>query len=209
MDTVRNLQSFAPWINDDIYLCIRKFLEHLQFAQKKMNLTGSLNMDDIFEHLLESLAFFPLMKIYSYQSSLSLFDIGSGGGFPAIPLALSQPDWEIVMSDSIRKKTTFLDWVKQSFQMKQVEVYHGRVEQFFHDYPHRKFDIVTARGVGKTTYLVDLASHLLKPMGFLVLWKSVSEVENEIGKGEFVKKNHYTMTSGKELVSLQWISEVA
>ncbi len=207
MNIVKKLELYVPWINDkQFFISLQQYLEKIILAQKKMNLTGSLDLDDIFEHTQESLAFFSLMNIQTYQPSLALFDIGSGGGFPAIPIALAQPQWTVVMTDSIRKKTSFLEWIKQSFHMNNAEVYHGRVEQFYKDFPHRKFDFVTARGVGKTDYLTSLASHLLKPSGYLILWKSASEVEDELKKGEYVQENNLMMPSGKELISLKWIS---
>jgi 16S rRNA (guanine527-N7)-methyltransferase len=95
-------------------------------------------------------------------------DVGSGGGFPGIPLAILEPGCRVVLIESIRKKTSFLKHIVRSLQLDNVEVYNGRAQK----YPKPKsFDIVTSRAFASLSDFTAIASALIKPQGHIVCMK--------------------------------------
>lgn len=105
-------------------------------------------------HIIDSLAVAPHIK------GSRLLDVGTGGGFPGIPLALLYPDRQWVLLDAVGKKTRFLVQVKAALKLDQVEIVHSRVEDF---HPEQPFDAIMSRAVGKIADLLHLTEHLRAP----------------------------------------------
>lgn len=97
-------------------------------------------------------------------------DVGSGGGFPGIPIAVADPQREIVLLDSNSKKTAFLRQAVAELQLSNVSVQTQRVELFR---PERPFDVVVSRAFAELRSFVELASHLCASQGRLVAMKGV------------------------------------
>jgi 16S rRNA (guanine527-N7)-methyltransferase len=121
-------------------------------------------------HVLDSLAAVPLIRA---RGAAELLDIGSGGGFPGLPLAAALPAGRALLVDSVGKKVTFLEAaIKASGIGRQVTATKARIEGLAHDTAHRgAWPVVTARAVANLSELVELALPLVAPDGVLVAWK--------------------------------------
>lgn len=122
------------------------------------------------EHVLDSLSALPLLQA---RSTPDLLDLGSGGGFPGLPLAIALPRARTVLVESVGKKATFLATVIDALGLRpRVAVAATRAETLAADPHHRgRWSTVTARAVGGLAELVELGLPLLAPGGILVAWK--------------------------------------
>ncbi|MCG9098732.1 16S rRNA (guanine(527)-N(7))-methyltransferase RsmG [Laribacter hongkongensis] len=115
-------------------------------------------------HVLDSLAALPLV------AGQRILDVGSGGGMPGIPFAISQPDWSLTLLDANHKKTTFLKQAVIELGLTNTEVVCERVETF---QPERKFDVITSRAFSDLAEFVRLTRHLLAEGGEWAALKGV------------------------------------
>ena len=166
--------------------------EHLLFQWNEThNLTAIKREDFYIRHILESLS---LSQIDSFQNATTIADIGSGAGFPGIPLKISHPEKDVFLIESVGKKAEFLRAVVSRLKLTGVEILEDRAEHLGRDEVYRgKFDIVTARAVAELPILVELAMPLLKQGGALLAFKgqsfhselsSAASIIQEIGGGE-------------------------
>jgi len=116
-------------------------------------------------HLLDSLALVPHLG-----QAKSILDVGSGGGLPGICLAIAAPMLEVVMLDSLQKKTTFIRQAIGELELRNASVVCERVEAF--QPPHR-FDLVTSRAFAELADFVRSAAHLIAPGGKLLAMKGL------------------------------------
>ena len=105
-----------------------------------------------------------------------LLDIGSGAGFPAIPLKIVRDDLDITMVDSVNKKITFLDEVISSLKLTGIRAIHKRVEDLD---KKQKYDVVTSRAVAALNILVEYCLPYVKVGGFMLAYKSM-EISQEL-----------------------------
>ncbi|MBA2710652.1 MAG: 16S rRNA (guanine(527)-N(7))-methyltransferase RsmG [Tatlockia sp.] len=147
-------------------LAINPLLSYLLLLQKwnkTYNLTAIRDIDAmITRHLLDSLAILPWVK------GNHVIDIGSGAGFPGIPLALANPDLKLVLLDSNGKKTRFLDEIKRTLNLKNVEVVQSRVENY---HPSFDFDTLTSRAFSELSQMIKWTKHLIKKDGIWLAMK--------------------------------------
>jgi len=144
------------------------YLAALHEANEMMNLTADADPTHLLAtHIRDSLA--PL--IVGLQVPRALLDIGTGGGFPAVPLALAWPDTSVTMTESIGKKARFLETLVTSVPLPRAHVLHGRAEDPLTGLPGHGFDMITARGVAHVATVLSYALPLLADHGMLVLWK--------------------------------------
>lgn len=143
-----------------------KLLLHLSLLakwNKTYNLTAITNLDAMVTlHLLDSLAIAQLIQ------GPNILDVGSGAGFPGIPLAIALPQYNFVLLDSNRKKTTFLTNVVAQLKLTNVKVIHERVENFHFA---QGFDTIVTRATFSLSDFVTLTKHLLHPKGYLLAMK--------------------------------------
>ena len=137
-----------------------QLLEHLGLVQKwnrVHNLTAIRDPEMMLvSHIFDSLSAMP------YIAGPRIIDVGSGAGFPGIPLALARPDWHLTLIESNHKKVAFLQQVRIELQLKNVEVVNGRAEEF----PETEgFDTVISRAFANLADFAGLAGHLAAPAG--------------------------------------------
>jgi 16S rRNA (guanine527-N7)-methyltransferase len=84
-------------------------------------------------HLIDSITVLPLMRQFLDMENLKIADLGSGGGLPAIPIAILQPDWHVTLIEAIRKKTAFLQHVRGKLGLKNIQVLSERVEAWIYN----------------------------------------------------------------------------
>lgn len=128
---------------------------------KTYNLTSITNNDDVLtHHILDSLAAVPIFKRYVFEGA-KVLDVGSGGGLPAIPLAIACPDVSVSLVETVGKKTAFLTQVALSLKLKNVKVFNSRVENL----KNLSFDVISSRAFSSLENFINLSSHLIKPEG--------------------------------------------
>lgn len=174
-----NLKIVIPHITHQQIEELEKFAEFLREWNQRYNLISRKDVDHIWEnHILPSLIPLALME---FPKDGWLLDIGSGGGFPAIPLKIARPDLQMLLVDSVRKKTLFLQKMILDLQLKNIAVKKERIESLHDPLFVKTFDVITARAVADISRLVNWSRPFLKKDGLLMLWKGASDI-NELEK---------------------------
>lgn len=150
----------------------RKMLVHLEKLakwNKKLNLTAITDMEQmIVQHLLDSLSVYPFIK------PGRLLDIGTGGGFPGLPLAILDPDLEVTLLDTRGRRVEFLRNVVLTLGLKNVSLINSRVEDYR---PSLKFDTLTTRAFSSLPDMLKLTQELQHPGCRLAALKGKMPVE--------------------------------
>lgn len=140
-----------------------RYLAVLEKWNRAYNLTAVRDIAEMIpRHLLDSLAVLPYIK------GPRVLDIGSGAGFPGIPLAVALPAWHFVLLDSNAKKTRFLVHAAAEMALNNVTVVQGRVEKF---HPAEKFDTLVSRAFATIADMLVAAGHLCAAGGSIVAMK--------------------------------------
>lgn len=146
---------------------------HLELVAKwnrVHNLTAVRETDQmVVLHVLDSLSLLPHLG-----AGKTMIDVGTGAGFPGIPIALARPDIEITLLDSSRKKCTFLEQAKAELGLANVRVACERVESWR---PGERYDAVASRAFAELSDFVTQARHLVAPGGRLLAMKGVYPFE--------------------------------
>ena len=156
---------------------------------KKINLTAITEPNEIIlKHFVDSLT------ISKYISDgTRVVDVGTGAGFPGIPLKIYRQDIEITLLDSLQKRINFLDEVIRELNLEKIETIHSRVEDFGKDKRYReKFDIATSRAVANLATLSEFLLPLVKVGGKVISMKG-SLIEEELENS----KNAIKILGGK------------
>ena len=161
---------------------IKTFLEE----NSKINLMSKNDEKLIFEkHIFDSLS---IKLLFDKLDTIpnTILDIGTGGGFPSIPIALEYPEIQVTGIDSIQKKINAISNIAKELQIKNIEFIRDRVENI----KDKRYDMITSRGVAQASLLIEYAYPLLKKDGYLVLYKS-KNVDEEIEKAKpLIRKLH-------------------
>lgn len=122
-------------------------------------------------HLIDSITVLPIMRQFLKLQNPKIADLGSGGGLPAIPIAIIQPDWQITLIEAIRKKTAFLQHVRGKLGLKNIRILSERVETVAKSQPG-EFDAVISRAFTNLTHFLELSLPLLRPDGLVFAMKA-------------------------------------
>jgi 16S rRNA (guanine527-N7)-methyltransferase len=148
------------------------FLQEMGRWNQVHNLTAiEGEQDSIRLHLIDSIAVLPVLRRFLKDSSPKIADLGSGGGLPAIPIAIVQPEWQLSLIEAIRKKTAFLQHVRGKLKLKNIEVLCERVEDAAVQQP-AQFDAVISRAFTNLARFLELALPFLKPDGLVFAMKA-------------------------------------
>jgi 16S rRNA (guanine527-N7)-methyltransferase len=159
--------EFGIALSDEQAAKLTRLLDELDDWNGRMNLTAIRERSaQLTKHLLDSLS------INKFLRGTRIADIGTGAGFPGLPLALVNPDKHFTLIDSVGKKLKFVDHAAQAIQLTNVRTLHTRAEQLkLKDRNEPRFDCVVARAVGPLAVLVESAGHLLAGGGRLLAMK--------------------------------------
>jgi 16S rRNA (guanine527-N7)-methyltransferase len=148
---------------------------------RRVNLTAITGPSEVqVKHLLDSLTLVPLLRRLSPDPE-RLVDVGSGAGFPALPLKIALPGLEIVVVEATGKKVAFLEHVIRELGLEGIQVVHDRAETVAHDPMQReRFDLAVARGVGRAPVLTELLLPFVQVGGWAVLMKNRAGLEAEV-----------------------------
>jgi 16S rRNA (guanine527-N7)-methyltransferase len=147
------------------------FLHEMARWNQVHNLTAiEGEQESIRLHLIDSIAVLPVMRRFMKTLSPQIADLGSGGGLPAIPIAILQPEWRLTLIEAVRKKTAFLQHVRGRLKLKNIEVLSERVESVASQQP-AQFDAVISRAFTSLARFLELSLPLLKPGGLVFAMK--------------------------------------
>lgn len=182
---------------------------------EKINLTAiTQEQEFIVKHLIDSLTVFDEEKFFGAKK---IIDVGTGAGFPGIPLKIFQPNLEIFLLDSLKKRVEFLKKVVEELNLKNVTCLHGRAEDFAREKIFREqFDLVTSRAVARLNVLSEYCLPFVKVGGNFFAMKSkqfqeeISEAKDAVkilGGGEiiFSEKNLPTLPDVRSIISIKKI----
>lgn len=159
-----------------------RYYEMLIEWNKVMNLTGITEYDEVNEkHFVDSLS---IIKAVDMRKVQSVIDIGTGAGFPGIPLKIVYPHLHLVLLDSLQKRIKFLKAVIEELGLEDIETLHGRAEDYAKNSEYReKFDICVSRAVANLSALCEYCIPYIRLGGIFISYKS-GEVDEEVKRSE-------------------------
>ena len=149
----------------------QRYFEALTEWNAFMNLTAITEFEEVLKkHFLDSLS---IVKSVDITKTHSLIDVGTGAGFPGIPLKIAYPHLRVVLLDSLGKRVKFLNHVIEELQLENIEAVHGRAEDFAKDARYREqFDLAVSRAVANLSSLCEYCIPYTKQGGHFVSYKS-------------------------------------
>jgi len=148
------------------------FLEELGRWNRVHNLTAiEGEKASIRLHLIDSIAVLPVLRRFLKEPSPKIADLGSGGGLPAIPIAIVQSEWRLTLIEVIRKKTAFLQHVRGKLNLRNIDILSERVENVAMQ-QSGQFDAVISRAFTNLARFLELSLPLLKPNGLVFAMKA-------------------------------------
>jgi len=154
------------------------YYEFLIEYNKNINLTSITEMDEVYyKHFFDSLT---ALKYIDFNDINSLCDMGSGAGFPSLPLKIIYPHLEITIIDSLNKRLLFLERLIDKLKFDQVILIHDRIENYALNHQNH-FDFVTARALGDLSLISEMGLPMTKIEGHFLAYKG-QNIEEELGK---------------------------
>lgn len=180
------------------------FLGRLLAMNERVNLTAITDpLEAWTRHALDALTIVPLLD--DVPAGAPLIDIGSGGGVPGIPLAIARPDLRVTLVEATQKKAAFLTAVSAALGLTNVTVLPERAEQLV-SVQRGRFDVATARAVGRLVALVPITVPFVKPNGRAILIKGqradeeLAEAAHVIGRARATHEKTVPTPTGRIVV---------
>lgn len=171
------------------------YLSHLRAWNQSMNLTSITGDDEIIiKHFVDSLAG---LRTGAITPGARLLDIGSGAGFPGIPLRIARDDLDVTLVEPVQKKISFLHFIVGLLKLERVRVFYGTLEQFMVDRSSiQPFDCIVTRAL-KFGFLLRSSGELLVKGGKVILYLSQSIDRSGLeGDWEVEREHHFNLPHG-------------
>lgn len=171
IELLRNgIEGFNIITNESMLEKFKKYREILVDWNQKMNLTGIEDEKEVYvKHFLDSIS---AVKNGYIKNGMSIIDVGTGAGFPGLPLKICLDDLELTLLDSLNKRINFLEEVSRELELANIKFIHGRAEDFGKDEKYReKYDIATARAVAGLPILMEFCVPFVKVGGYFICLK--------------------------------------
>ena len=171
--------------SDEVMEKLMGYMHGIISWNEKVNLTNLTEEDEFIEkHYIDSLL---LWNSESFKKADKIIDVGTGGGFPGVPLAILYPEKEFVLLDSLKKRLNIIDSLTHELGINNVTTFHGRAEDAAKQKDMREaFDLCVSRAVANLTSLSELCIPFVKIGGYFVAYKGpgaydeAKEAENAI-----------------------------
>ncbi|MBV7392177.1 16S rRNA (guanine(527)-N(7))-methyltransferase RsmG [Enterococcus alishanensis] len=172
----RELAKLEIVLNQQQLDQFERYYQLLVEWNQKMNLTAITDKKEVYlKHFFDSIT---LSLSAQFEPTGSLCDVGSGAGFPSLPLKIVFPELNITIVDSLNKRITFLTTLVEELKLEKVALYHDRAETFGQNPQFRQqFDYVTARAVARLNILTELCLPLVKLDGYFFALKAAKSDE--------------------------------
>lgn len=181
----KQLFEYSKKLGLDFYIDYEKFEDFKKILlewNEKLNLTGITDSDEIdIKHFLDSLTLF---KVLDSKGGFSMVDVGTGAGFPAIPVKITNDNIEITCLEALNKRLKFIDAAAEKLEFENLKTVHIRAEDAGRNEEFReKFDVATARAVAELNVLAEYCLPLVKVGGIFIAMKG-KDCDEEIDKSE-------------------------
>lgn len=172
------LDELSLSYSDDIYEKFEIYTNYLLEYNENVNLTAIKDRYEIYiKHYLDCIS---ILKYFDIKENARVIDIGTGAGFPTIPVKLMRKDLDMCMVDSLNKRVTFLENVIKKLELDKIIAIHSRAEDMANKKEYREsFDIAISRAVANLSTLSEYCTPFIKKGGYLVCLKG-QNVEDEI-----------------------------
>ena len=159
-----------------------QFYEYLIEKNKVMNLTGITEFQEVLiKHFLDSLA---CVKAVDMSQIKRIMDIGTGAGFPGVPLKIAFPHLEACLLDSLKKRVNFLEETFQLLKLENITAIHGRAEEYAKNKQYREtYDLCVSRAVSNLATLSEYCLPYVKTGGYFISYKS-GTVQEEVEQAQ-------------------------
>ncbi len=159
-------------LNDKMIKQFEVFYKLLIEENEKYNLTAITDRKDVYiKHFLDSVL---VQKLDFTFNGKNVIDIGTGAGFPAIPLKILNPDMKITGLDALNKRIGFIKMVQNELSLKDIELIHGRAEDFGQMAKYREqYDYAVSRAVGELRLLLEYVMPFVNVNGYFIAYKSL------------------------------------
>lgn len=186
--------------DDDTLRQFELYMKGVLEWNEKINLTAITEEDDFVEkHYIDSLK---LAKLGLLKPGNRIMDLGTGGGFPGVPLAIVYPQTDFILVDSLNKRLKVIDELCGEIGISNVSTVHGRAEDLGHNQEYREtFDCCVSRAVANLSTLCEYCLPMVKPGGYFIAYKTgtaeeeIKNAEKAIkilggGKAEIISSDH-------------------
>lgn len=168
---LNNCESVGIQLTDTMLKQFETYYEYLINQNEIMNLTAITDKEEVYlKHFFDSLW---LTKVGSFDNA-TLLDVGSGAGFPSLPLKIINPSMKVTIVDALQKRIDFLNRLSDKLSIDDNKLIHGRIEEFI---KKNYFDFVTARAVARLNILTELCLPFVKVGGKFIAMKSINYEE--------------------------------
>lgn len=193
MDFIKEIEKLNINPNDNMLNQFQIYYQKLVEVNTYMNLTAITDKEEVYnKHFLDSLS---ILNAIPFDMNFTLCDVGSGAGFPSIPLAIACNNVKVTIIDALNKRIRFLNDLISDLKLDNAEAYHKRAEEYAKE-KRETFDVVTARAVARLNVLAELCMPLVRVNGLFVAMKG------QTGKEELDEAKRAIDTLGGKVINI-------